>query len=199
MTSFQGDHQLTDYSYMYDFIDDSPSAKYTSNSSVCQAQFTCNQTVPNTLQGWLATDPRGKRFYQLVKIAGMEGMFADCEANFTLFVPNTFTDRVEIQQPCPGISKLYGSALTDPGTARQIVTYSSLNRKVRGETLRSEQFMYLYPRDFTGSKIIVVNSTDDKNCQTVLNTYSTVQEWDICLSNGMIHVVSDMLVPWSEA
>jgi hypothetical protein len=141
---------------------------------------------PWTLFSLLKSNKDFSYFTYLVEKAGLDGIFnSNTEFDtFTLFVPSDLylISRFDVNS----IKNM------DRYTCREIVLYSSLDRQLYMPFLRSSPAMYINTR-IPGSRILVENIKSDG--VTRLNGCVNIIEGDIVCTNGVIHVVNNLLWP----
>jgi uncharacterized surface protein with fasciclin (FAS1) repeats len=129
--------------------------------------------TPGTIMHYIASNPQFSLFSYIVKLADMDCLFNDPQFKYTVFVPiNTFCDEKMILS-------------LDKHNAKKIVLYSTIDNLVYENTLRSNCLM-LDTRLKT-DRLAISNF--------VLNNVSKIIESNIIRSNGLIHVVNNLLVP----
>ena len=142
------------------------------------------EACDNSLLGALENNPNFSFFRKIVKKAKMEDIFNNVQANFTVFVPVNDQLSDEMKQ---GIDNM------DVLKARQIIKASSLDNKISSECFAGKQSLSLVTRD--RSNRIEVSSSDGK---TFLNKTIMLVETDIILGNGIIHTISQPIIPYSQ-
>ena len=173
MVSLQGYHQPNDLSY-----------KYISNP--IRRNITHLNTNPESILGLLQDNTDFSIFYNLVIKSELYGKFNDIQANMTLFVPSNEYLLLNYSPQFFENMDLY--------TAREIVLFHTLNKKVSYEMLSSSQAMYLNTMmdDSIYSRLL---------CEWCLrtgvklhsNTYLKIP--NIYRKNGLIHVVDNIMIP----
>lgn len=133
-------------------------------------------TKKNSVMDFIQTHPKLRLFAYIARLAQMEGVLNDAQLNSTLFV----TLDSNLDQAIVGNMNIL--------TARKIVQYSMLPRAMDMNLLRSDRMMQLYTK--TGMPVLIVNEYDK-----VFVNNTTITQSDIMCSNGIIHVLSDILVP----
>ena len=173
MVSLQGYHEPNDLSY-----------KYTPNP--IRQNITHLNTNPESILGLLQDNNDFSIFYNLVIKSELYGRFNDIQANMTLFVPSNEYLLINYSPQFFENIDLY--------TAREIVLFHTLNKKVSYEMLSSSQAMYLNTMidDSMYSRLL---------CEWCLktgvrlhqNTYLKIP--NIYRKNGLIHVVDNIMIP----
>ena len=140
---------------------------------------------PTTIFGFLQNNPEFSIFYNMVILAKLDEKLNSLQANFTLFIPS---DNY--------LKKYSENVFTnmDLYTAREIILYSTLNRKITYEMLLSSLAMYLNTMidPSLNAKILSEVCNRDK---ILLNNSVNIVTANIIRSNGLIHIVDDMLIP----
>ncbi len=155
--------------------------------SIPDYQVTRKLSAPkDSIMGLLLQNNDFSRFRHIVRLANMEGILSDSQANFTLFIPSDtyLKQSAQLQITDAEIFNM------DQGTARDIIRYSTLNRKINKQLLQASPARYLYTRNQV-SKLYVTNVSGI----TRLNNCVKVIHFDIPRSNGLIHVTNGFVVP----
>jgi uncharacterized surface protein with fasciclin (FAS1) repeats len=170
MTSVYGYIESYDYKQMYDITD-------------LRGSIPKPTLKPNTLMSIIEDNEDFSWFRYLVKLSGLQAVFDDQQAKFTLFVPsNQFLKQ---KLPRTVIENM------DKYTARQIVLYNSLEREIYMPFLRSTPAMYVNTR-IPSSSLLVENLQPGI---TTLNGSVQIIKGDVTVGNGVIHIVDNLLVP----
>lgn len=122
-------------------------------------------------------------FSSIIKKAKYDTILSDKQANFTLFVPSDIELRKRYSKQ--DIDNI------DIGTARQILAYSLMNRIIDKNLLISSPSMILPTIDRSHSlKISTVNNVTiiGENCSEIIHFNQQA-------TNGIIHVINNLLVP----
>ena len=173
MVSLQGYHEPNDLQYQY-------------TPNPIRKNITKLNTSPESILGLLHDNTDFSIFYNLVIRAELYGRLNDIQANFTMFVPSN--EYLLLQYPPEFFENM------DQYTAREIVLFHTLNKKVSYEMLSSSQAMYLNTMmdDSIYSRLL---------CEWCLksgvrlhsDTYIKVP--NIYRKNGLIHVVDNVMIP----
>ena len=142
------------------------------------------EACSNSLLGALEKNPDFSIFRKIVKKAKMEDIFNNKQANFTVFVPSDNSMSPEMKENINNMDLL---------KARQIIKASSLDNKISSECFAGRQSLSLVTRD--RSNRIEISSS---NGQTFLNKTITLVSSDLILDNGIIHTVSEPIIPYSQ-
>ena len=97
--------------------------------------ITTTPTEPNTLIGLLKHNKDFSRFYYMTELAGLHDKFNSPVANLTLFVPSD----IYLEEKYPEM--LFVNM--DRYTAREIVLYHTLNKRITYDMLLSQKAMKL--------------------------------------------------------
>ncbi len=137
----------------------------------------------NSLMDLIHQHPDMKFFSEIVVKANLFGILNDPQAYFTLFIPS---DKALTQK---GYTPQFFTNM-DNGLARQIVLYSMMNREIDQKLLQSSPSNIFPTRDRSNSMRI-----STLNCITRLPGCTQVIHWDYKATNGIIHIVDNLLVP----
>ena len=137
---------------------------------------------PGSLMDVINCNPDFNIFYKIVKKAKYDGHLVNCQSNFTLFIPSdTYLKKK--------YNKDYFDTM-DPGTAMDIIMFSSMNRVLDSNILTSSPSSIFPTLDRSNSmKIITVNNT------TILPNNASVIHFNQPATNGIIHVINDIPFP----
>lgn len=177
MVSQQGYNELNDLKFTYNIKD-------------LNKPNTVQKTNPNTILGLLEDNKDFSIFYNLIVLAKLEYKFADNKSRYTLLIPSD-----------EYLKKLYNMNLfinMDNYTARELILYHTLNRQITYDMFVSSNAMYLDTMiDKSLNSTILSEKCPDNGI--VLNNRARIVVGNIIRSNGIIHVLSDMLIPPSLA
>lgn len=123
-------------------------------------------------------------FKVIVERAGMSGRLNDIELNCTLFIPKN-SDIVK-----------YGNdffEFMDDGLARQILSACMLRRRIKSDIIKSSPVAY-YDTKNDAMRMYVTNI----NSITTINNRADVVTYDLECSNGVIHIIDDLIIPTDE-
>jgi len=120
-------------------------------------------------------------FLHIIKIAEMEDIFAQPELYRTTFVPaDKYLDMNAVKN-------------IDQGTAKSIINFSSLQRRIGGGLLSASPASYFISNYKPLPNLLVTNISG----VTQLNGCANVVKFDISLQNGIVHVIDRPLVPYA--
>ncbi len=170
MVSINPGVQAYDMRQMYDFVD------------WRSKQKPKLYVPPNTLMGIIKNNPDFTIFTNIVKKAKYEGKLSDQQSDFTLFVPSDAYLRKKY-------SNKFLSSIDD-GLARQIMSFSMMNRKLDKQLLQSSPVSTFPTLDRSNSMLI--HTVSDK---TQLPNFTGVVHWNQPADNGIIHVIDNLLLP----
>ena len=140
-----------------------------------------------TIAGLLQHNKDFSLFNYLVRRAKMEDILNDYSSNFTLFVPSD-----------EYLSKLYPEwffVSTDYMAAKDFVLAHMVNRKVTLEMLMSSEGLRLPTHHRTGRFSSFYSSYIPKLKEIILNNNAKVEEGNIMVNNGIVHVISNFIFP----
>lgn len=137
----------------------------------------------NTIMGFLDKHSDFSLFRDIVYTAGLESTLSYRVIDTTLFVPmnKSFGDFSNAKQFVKNMDTL---------TARMIVQFSMLNRKICSELLTASPHRYFITK-LASEKLEVTNL----NCKCILNQDVEITNFNICVDNGVIHIVNKPLIP----
>ena len=145
-------------------------------------------TNPNTIMSVLENNYDFSMFSYIIKLAKFEGLFNDCQADVTLFVPSD----IEIKKNNPDMYSMVENM--DESTAKSIVLFSTLNRKINLDLLSQSPMKYVFTQNTTNKLLLETYEN-----RTYLNRGNAkIIRPDINLSNGMIHIINNILIPESD-
>lgn len=132
-----------------------------------------------TIMGILNRTPVYSKFARILQIAQMDGIYNQSQANFTLFVAPDSCVSDELMRSI------------DVGDARRIVKSSSLNRIIPSVLIEDSPATYFMTTD-ERTKLFITNL----HGVTLINDGIRVVEKDISASNGMIHTIDNVIIPY---
>jgi hypothetical protein len=135
----------------------------------------------NSLMFLLDTHPNFTIFTYIVKLADMDIILDNIQANFTLFAPSD-SDLKHIDKNV--------FLNMDTGSARNIVLSSLINNRIPSELLKNSPAMYLNTNS-PQNRMFITNIDGI----TRINNQMRVIHFDIICNNGIIHVVDNLLKP----
>jgi hypothetical protein len=132
---------------------------------------------PNSITGFL-DNPLFSKFKTILTNSSLEEIYADEQANFTLFVvPDTSLTEFDFK----GINE---------GTAKKIMRLSTLNYKITIDVLQTSETLLLYPH--IGRILIQNNLPGQINVIGQSGEASVIGS--ISLSNGIIHIINNFII-----
>ena len=168
MVSINPATQSYDFRHMYDFSD-------------IRSKPTKVVYPPNSLMDVIDSNEDFSIFCKIVKKTKYDIKLSSKQANFTLFVPSDFHLK---QKYSP---KFLNNI--DVGLAHQILNFSMMNRILDKNLLQSSPTS-LYP--VINRSLITISTVSDI---TMLENGIKVIHWNQPASNGIIHVIDDILIP----
>ena len=172
MVSTAPNSQSYDMRHMWDF--------QSSLKSQQNVGWNIRNVPENTILWALYNQPDFSNFLKITKIANMENVFADSQFNSTLFVPSD-----------KHIARIYNNKYfedMDIGTAKQLIKFCTLRNKINKNLLQSSPSSF-FPTADRSNKLHVTNI----NNITSLPNNTNVIHFNYNLSNGLIHVVDNIL------
>ena len=136
---------------------------------------------PGSLMNLITTNPDFTKFKYMVKLARLETILNDAQANFTLFVPS--------DNAIAGLGDAVFMNMDD-STARHIIKSSMLDRRIPSELLEDSPASYYTTKD-PPNRLFITNISGKMYINTDINVVHT----DIMAINGLIHVVDKLIWP----
>ena len=158
--------------HMFDFTDIRPCVKK-NNTKYCH----------NSIMDILNKNPNFSKFRYIMKLSGMDLIYDDAMADFTLFVPSDDCVRAIPEDVFLNL---------DIGSARDIVKTHTIKRRITYDLLKDSPISYFFSTN-DSEKLSVTNISGI----TTINNCSCVLYPDIQACNGIIHVVNNMIWPYS--
>jgi uncharacterized surface protein with fasciclin (FAS1) repeats len=160
----------------------SESYNYTHMFNIPDIRGNNNDIVPckNSLLDFLYQNEEFSKFRSILKKARMEGIYNATQADCTLFVPmnkHLYISDDDIQS-------------MDISLARHIIRNSTLNKKIPYKLLISSNCSYFNTRD-SPNRILLTYI----HGKCVINNNIHFVKPDIECTNGLIHVVSELIYP----
>lgn len=132
----------------------------------------------NTLFGFLVKNPQFSKMAEIVIKSKMELLLKDKQADFTFFVtPNEKLENLDV-------------SLIDVGLAKQIVKMSLIDRRISLKVLKQSPCRYLNTKN-DRQRLFVTCLYE----RVVINDNAEIMVADMNVDNGVIHVVSNLLIP----
>lgn len=136
----------------------------------------------NTLMGVIENTPDFSIFASIVKKSRFAGKLSDKQSDYTIFVPSD-----------EELKKKYNENVLnniDDGLAKQIISFSMMNRKIDKQLLQSSQIAIFPTIDRTNSMHLhTINEI------TYLPNNTTIIHFNQPADNGIIHVIDNILIP----
>lgn len=168
MVSYGPDTQSLNYTHMYAFVD------YQGDNN-----YYCVQR--GSIMDYIRKNPDCSRFLQIVFRARMYEQLSNIAADFTALIP---TDNYLKFIPEDFFDTM------DDGTARSIVKASLIQRKINKDLITSSPVAYYYTLN-PEMRLYVTNISG----KTQINNCLEIVKYDIKANNGLIHLVSGLIVP----
>jgi uncharacterized surface protein with fasciclin (FAS1) repeats len=140
-------------------------------------------SYPNTLLNIIENHPDFKKFHFMVKTAQLEDIFNSEQADFTLFIPSDkFLELNDNENVFVNMDIL---------TARNIVRTSMLNNRISSEILEDSPNSWYYTVN-KSNRLCITNVRNE----TYINGNIKVIYKDIVATNGIIHVIDNIIIPY---
>jgi len=151
------------------------------------------QFTPGTLAHKIATTPEFSRFYYLIKLGAVASLLNSFTIDYTLFVPTNSAFEQTFQ---PFNEDIIMNM--DKYTAKELVLYHLLPMHIPLGVLESSNGMYLETKianEIHANILYEKVSARGDNKLLMLNNMSIITGGDIKTSNGLIHIISKLLIP----
>lgn len=138
-------------------------------------------TNKGSIYDYINSNPKFSKFKKIIDTAKRIGFLDGEQATCTVFVPsndylthlpNTFFDTM------------------DDRMAREILSASTIPKIIASDLLTSSPVCYLYTKN-PKMRMYTINI----NSRTVLNNCANVVEYDIWCTNGIIHIIDNLIQP----
>ena len=132
----------------------------------------------NSLMGFINNTPEFSKFKYIIQKAMMSDILGSIQTNATLFIPsdneipNFFIDDMDVS------------------LARHIVKSSMLNKKIPSELLEDSPLL-IFNTNNPYNKLLITNI----NGETYIDNNIKIIQKDIITSNGIIHVIDNLIWP----
>ena len=140
---------------------------------------------PGTLMGIIENNKDFSKFAYMVKLGQLEDRLNAAVANSTIFIPSDAYIDKHISEDFFINMDLY--------TAKEVVLYHTLNKRVSYDMLNSSYSMYLDTMVDKEMKATIL--CENHQNEPVLNNHAKIIIPDIKLTNGLIHIINDLLIP----
>jgi uncharacterized surface protein with fasciclin (FAS1) repeats len=125
-----------------------------------------------TIADYLLTEFKNSDFLKLVNKADLIKLLNNNQAHFTLFLPRIVDNTIDIND------------------SKQIVNCAIIPRLIDSKILKSTPVSYFNTRNLT-MRMFVHNLEDE----IIINCASKILKPDICCTNGIIHIIDNILLP----
>lgn len=136
---------------------------------------------PNSLMDIITTNKNFTKFKYIVKLAKLESILESPQTDLTIFIPN---DK-DLKHIPEGVF-----INMDISVAKHIVKSSMLNRKIPSEILKHSLAAFYNTKD-PNNKLYISNNSN----KTYINNSINIINFDIQATNGMIHVIDNLIYP----
>ena len=158
-----------DMSHMYDFQD-------------LRGPTPVMKVDPNSILGYIRNSHNFKLYDKIITLARLEGRYNDSQSNSTVFIVPDNILKTKYK-------KSYFDNM-DNGLAKQIMQYSTLNRKIDEFLLTSSPISQFETRN-SSFRLCIRNINNISTIDNKIQIIHFNQE----VNNGIIHMVNDILVP----
>ena len=170
MTSSGPNCQRYNFTHMFDFVD-------------LRGKLPEKEYKKGSIMYLIENHPDFSKFCYIIKLAVMDDVLDNLQANFTLFVPS---DSELKYRSVP--EDFYVNM--DQGTARHIVLSSLLDSRIPSVLIKDSPATYFITKD-PPNRLFITNINDN----TRINNLFNVIHFDIVCNNGIIHVVNGLIEP----
>ncbi len=172
-----GGAQALNMTHMFDFTD---------LRTCVPSPFRLND---KTISWYIFTNKETSIFKKILIRSGLTDVFSSSQANATLLIPTDSFIRAGLFQNDPEKESIFFDLL-DVGSAKDIVNASTLVNYINGDILRANPNSYFTTKNHK-MRMYVCNVSGE----TYINDTIKVVQYDLCLENGFIHLVSDLVMP----
>jgi hypothetical protein len=165
MVSIGPNSQSNNFTHMFDFVD-------------LRGNPVVKIPDKNSLMEFINNTPEFSKFKYIVEKAMMSDILGSMQTNATLFIPfdneisNYFFDDMDVS------------------LARHIVKTSMLNKKIPSELLKDSPIL-IFNTNNPYNKLLITNI----NGETYIDNNIRIIQKDIITSNGIIHVIDNLIWP----
>ena len=163
--------QPQDYRFMYDIPDIIPGCGYDPEI----------EYPKHSLMWYIGTSPKFSKFKYIVKLADAEESLSDCMADITLFIPS--------DDDIAYLSESFFTSM-DRGTAKGILKASTMKGIIPLFLLNQSPSGFYNTLNDLRLNVSTVSGITRFNDEIVVNTA------EIYATNGLIHTVDKLLVPY---
>lgn len=133
----------------------------------------------NTILGFLhENEDKFSKFIRILEISELIELFNNSELNKTIFIPSNNNISNDFMK------------IIDKNIAIAIIKYSSLYRKIDKKIILSSPTLNLMSEYRSLPRLYVQNSEFNSQINN-----SNILKFDIILSNGIIHIIDNLLIP----
>jgi uncharacterized surface protein with fasciclin (FAS1) repeats len=168
MVSIGPNSQSNNFTHMFDFVDlrGKPVAKIQDK---------------NSLMSIINETPDFSKFKYIVEKAMMSDILGSMQTNLTLFIPS--------DSKITNLGKYFFDDM-DVNLARSIIKISILNKQIPSELLEDSPFSFFNTNN-PFNKLLISNI----NGETFINNNIKIIYKDIIATNGIIHVIDNLILP----
>jgi uncharacterized surface protein with fasciclin (FAS1) repeats len=168
MTAMMPSNESKDYQFMYNLPD-------------LRGECIPVTERPTSILGFLNKHTDFSKFTRILNIANMHTMFDMIQFDKTVFVPIN-----------AGISDEFMETI-DQHKAKALINFCMMKRVVNKTIIAGTPASYFITDYKPCSKLLVTNN----NGVSILNEQATILDYDINLDNGVIHIIDNILVPYT--
>lgn len=169
MVSYGPSTQSYLYNHMSSFID----YNSTKDPQMCISK--------GSIYDYINSHPKLSKFKKIIDTANRMGFLNEEQATCTIFVPSNDYIR--------NIPEQFFNTMDD-GLAREILDASTIPKILASDLITSSPVCYLYTKN-PRMRMYVTNI----NGRTRINNCANVVEYDIWCSNGIIHIIDNLIEP----
>jgi len=146
-----------------------------------RGDFPYEKPCKNSILDVIYSNPDFSTFAHLFKLANMKGIYGDLQSNSTLFIPSD-----------KAISHIDKNIFVnmDTLTARTIIKSSTLSRIITKSILQDSPASYFHSIEHPNRLFI-----SNLNGVTSINNDINIIDFNISCSNGIIHVIDNIIWP----
>ena len=134
-----------------------------------------------SIYDFINSNPKFSKFKKIVDTANRMGFLNQEQATCTVFIPSdNFLDHIPQE---------YFDTM-DNGLAREILESSTIPKILASDLITSSPVCYLYTKN-PKMRMYVTNI----NSKTKLNNCATIIKYDIWCTNGIIHLIDNLIQP----
>lgn len=172
MVSIYPNSQPTNFTHMFDFMDLKGKKKIFVD--------------PKSILGFVENNNDFKIFNKIMRLSRYNSRFSDKQCNCTVFIT-----------PDQYILKKYSKQFIDnmdEGTATHIIKFCTMDRLINKDLLKSSPNSQFMTRN-TSLRMCVSNMNNETYISDGMSTQAKIIHYNQPASNGIIHILDDLLYP----